>query len=159
MSSRKSKENSPLTVGDHARKIVKMKVNKSAMKYLVSRIKSKGKEIKYKSNLECQAYLKPNNILTLQEQRTIFSFRARMNKLSYNFQGSGKVELCQCEEELTNIHLYECQILNNIERKVPYNKIFEGRLCEMKYIVNMLLENQNKVEIFTQAQDISSLSR
>ena len=32
------------------------------------------------------------------------------------------------------------------------------RLCEMKYIVNIFMENQNKLELFTQAQDISSLS-
>ena len=82
-----------------------------------------------------------------------------MNKLSYNFQGSGKVELCQCEEEVTNSHLYEFKILNNIERKVLYSKIFEGRLCEMKYILNILLENQNKLELLTLAQDIFSSSR
>ena len=58
----------------HLRKIVKIKVNKSAMKYLLSKIKSKDKEIQYKPNLECQAYLKPNNILTLQEQREFFFF-------------------------------------------------------------------------------------
>ena len=97
--------------------------------------------------------------ITLQEQRTIFSFRARMKKLSYNFQGNNRLEYWQCKEEVTNSHLYECQILNNIKRRVPCNNMFEGRLCEMKYIVNILMENQNKLELFTLAQDLSYSSR
>ena len=137
---------------------MKKNVKDSVFWYLVSRIKSKGKEIKYKSDFECQAYLKPNNILTLQEQRTIFSFWARMNKLSYNFQGNNKIEYCKCKEEMTNSHLYECKILNNTDRRVSYNNIFEGRLCELKYITNILIENQNKFELYTLAQDIRSSS-
>ena len=85
-------ENIIATKTIHFRRMVKKKVKDSAFWYLVSRIKSKGKEIKYKSDFECQAYLKPNKMLTLQEQRTIFSFRARMNNLSYNFQGNNRIE-------------------------------------------------------------------
>ena len=135
-----------------------MKIKKYAFNYLMTKIKSKGKEMKYKSDFDCQAYLKPNSILTLHEQRTIFSLRARMNNLSYNFQGNSRIEYCQCKSEITNSHLYECKTLNNIERRIPYSKLFEGRLCEMKYIVKIFMENQNKLELFTQAQDISSLS-
>ena len=57
----------------------------AAFKYLVSKIKSKRKEMRYKSYFKCEAYLKHNYILTLQEQRTIFAIRARINKLNCNF--------------------------------------------------------------------------
>ena len=52
--------------------------------------------------------------------------------------------------------------MQNVEQyweKIPYNNIFEGRLCEMKYITSILFENQNKFELYTQAQSICSLSR
>ena len=109
------------------KRIVKKKVRTAAFEYLVKKIKSKGKKIKYKSDFECQAYLKPNKMLTLQEQRTIFSFRARMNNLSYNFQGNNQIEYCQCGKEMTNCHLYECKIFNQSDRRIPYNNIFEER--------------------------------
>ena len=141
------------------KRIVKKKVRTAAFEYLVKKIKSKGKKIKYKSDFECQAYLKPNKMLTLQEQRTIFSFRARMNNLSYNFQGNNQIEYCQCGKEMTNCHLYECKIFNQSDRRIPYNNIFEGRICEMKYIINILIENQNKFEVFTLAQSIRSSIR
>ena len=33
-------------------------------------------------------------------------------------------------------------------------KIFEGRLCEMQYIINILIKNQNKFELLTLAQPL-----
>ena len=58
----------------------------------LTKIKSKGKQMKYKSDFDCQAYLKPNIILTLHEQRTIFSLRARMNNLCCYFQGNIRIK-------------------------------------------------------------------
>ena len=135
------------------------KIRICAFQYLLSKIKSKGKEIVYKKNLQCQTYLLPNNILTVQEQRAIFAFRTRMNFIKNNFKGNNSIEYCQCESEMTNKHLYECILLNNSEKKIPYETLFEGRLCELKYIVNILLENQEKPERFTLAQESKPLSR
>ena len=56
------------------KKIVDAKVRKVAFGYLLSKIKSKGKEINFGSKLQCQSYLIPNSLLTLQDQRAIFSF-------------------------------------------------------------------------------------
>ena len=99
------------------KKIVDTQVKSVAMKYLLSNIKSKGKEIKYSKNLECQGYLLPNNFLTVHEQREIFSFRSRMNNLKYNFSDNHKIkEVCLCGEDMNNLHLYECKSLNNIEK-------------------------------------------
>ena len=62
------------------------KVRDRACQYLLSKIKSKGKEIVFKKNLQCQIYLLPNNILTVQEQRAIFAFRTRMNFIKKQLQ-------------------------------------------------------------------------
>ena len=80
------------------------------------------------------------------------------NNLKYNYSNTNILEKCQCEENVTNLHLYECRMLHESERTVDYSKIFNGRLCEMKYIIDILLKNQNKHERFTQAQDITPLS-
>ena len=54
---------------DAFKKIVNVKVRKAALKYLLAKRKSKGREIIYGNSLECQNYLFPNNILTLKNQR------------------------------------------------------------------------------------------
>ena len=56
---------------------------------------------------------------------------------------------------LLNICSHECKLLNSSEKKVDYSRIFEGRLCEMKYILNILEENKIQFEL-TQAQNSSS---
>ena len=137
------------------RNIVNKQVNESSFRYLLSQIKSKGKEINYSKELKCQEYLKPNSILTLKEQLNIFSYRSRMNKLEYNYPGNKKTDICPCGIMMTNQHLYECKLLNSVDKKVHFNKIFDGRLTEMQYIVKILEENMKKFEL-TQAQNPSS---
>ena len=134
-------------------KLVNEQVVSSAFKYLLSKIKSKGKEIDYYNIFQCQGYLLPNTFLTLKEQCEVFSYRTRMNKLKYNFPGTNEKEVCACSIEMANMHLYECLKLNRNKKTVPYVKIFEGRLCEMKTILNILHENQEKHDKFTQAQE------
>ena len=93
-----------------------------------------------------------------QNKELFFSYRTRMNKLKYNFKGKHCEEKCKCGQELTNLHLYECRILNNSLRTVTYSKLFDGRLCEMKYIIGILKENMKIHEEYTQDQDSSPLS-
>ena len=90
---------------------------------------------------QCSGYLLPNNFLTLKEQQEIFSYRTRMNKFQYNFPGTNEKEFCECGIEITNLHLYECAMLNRNKITVPYMKIFERRLCEMEAVLNILIEN------------------
>ena len=71
---------------------------------------------------------------SLEDQRNIFSYRTRMNPLKYNYSENQQVsEKCRCGIEMTNIHLYECENLNSSIKKVPYTKLFSGRICELKY--------------------------
>ena len=135
--------------------IVTKQVLKASFKYLLSKIKSKGKEINYGKELKCQKYLKSNSIFTFEQQISICLYRSRMNKLQYNCPGNKGTETCPCGIELFNQHLYECQTLNSSEKKVNYNNIFDGRLIEMQYVVKMLEDNLKKFEL-TQAQNLSS---
>ena len=79
-----------------------------------------------------------------------------MNNLQYNVPGNKLIEICPCGIEMTNQHLYECLRLNSMAKRVSYNKLFEGRLAEMKYIVKILEENKRKFEL-PQAQNSCSL--
>ena len=47
-----------------------------------------------------QDHLRPNYILTLSEQRAIFSYQVRSNPLQYNNPGSGDLEFCVGQEHL-----------------------------------------------------------
>ena len=68
-----------------------------------------------------------------------------MNKLKYNFPGKEPItEKCKCGEDMENSHLYECNILNRSKKEVSYQKIFSGRIIEMKYVINILIENKTK---------------
>ena len=82
-----------------------------------------------------------------------------MNQLKYNFSENQQVtDKCKCGMDMTNNKLYECKHLNNSIKKVLYNNIFIGIICEMIYLTEILNENQKKHELYTQAQDINLLS-
>ena len=128
--------------------LVDRQIKKSAFTYLKSQIKSKGKEIDYGNTLSLQDYLRPNQILTLAEQRSLLSYRVRSNHLQYNTPGTGEIELCACNEQLKNEHLYFCTLLNkeNNLKKPQYNRIFNGTLREQKEIIHILIENMKTLE-------------
>ena len=125
----------------------------AAFIYLKSKIKSKGKEIIYGDQLTCQNYLLPNTILTFKELKSIFLFRSRSSKLTYNYPGNKEKELCECEVDITNEHLYNCLFLN--QGKIVEDKceqIFNGTLSEQKKVLNILEQNMNKHEDYALAR-------
>ena len=73
---------------------VRNNIKNEAFKYLLNKIKSIEREFDYGDQLKCQRYLQPNQILTYEEQISIFAYRSRMNNVKYNF-GSDE-ELCVC---------------------------------------------------------------
>ena len=102
-----------------------------------------------------QNYLKPNKVITFQEQIDIFSYRSQMNDMSLKYQEPKEVKICVCTKELTNNHLYECTTLNNGEQlKFNYEKILNGTLHQQKYILNILkknLETHTKITLASRA--------
>ena len=94
-------------------KIVTEKLKAEAFNYLKNKVKSKGPKINYWERLEMQNYLKPNYVLTFQEQVKIFSFRSEMNEISLNYQEHKANKTCICKIDSNNQHLYECIFWNN----------------------------------------------
>ena len=77
-----------------------------------NRLKEKEKDVR--QGWEFQAYLLSNNILTLQEQRDIFQYWSRMNKLNYNFKETYIKKECH----YVPYYLFDCKVLNNSDRTV-----------------------------------------
>ena len=99
---------------------------KRAFEYLISKKRSKGKEIRY-SELKMAEYLLPGyENITIEEQRNIFSIRNRMVEINHNFPSTKKKEICQCGEEVTMKHIYICKYLgeNNETNKPKFEEIF-----------------------------------
>ena len=71
-------------------------------------------------------YLYPNDSLSLEDQREIFSIRCEVNFLPGN---KGEKINCEtkCGEILNNQHIRTCKILNGNE-KYEYDKIINGTL-------------------------------
>ena len=89
------------------RNIVESKIKIAAFIYLKAKVKSKGKEIICGDQFTCQNYVLPNTILTFKEQKSIFSYRSRSNKIKYNYPGNKEKKLCQCRVDITNEHSYK----------------------------------------------------
>ena len=68
-----------------------------------------------------------------------------MNHIQIYFPENKINQICQCETEMSNEHLYEYNLLNISKKKVDYSKMFEGRLCGIKYLVNILKEKKDTV--------------
>ena len=134
--------------------IVETQIKMAAFGYLKGKIKSKGKEINYGEQLVCQNYLLPNQVLTFSEQKLLFAYQSRTNKLKYNYPTNEELEICQCGLEITNEHLYYCSELNqrNSEQD-SYERIFDGTFVEQKQILKILETNMTKHIKFTSAQE------
>jgi hypothetical protein len=97
------------------------KNNKSYIYLIIKSNYIKGK-INYGDKLQMQLYLMPNNVLTFEEQKDIFSYRSRMNQINDNFRGNKKVTICICGETLLNKHILSCKRLNDeISHTESYN--------------------------------------
>ena len=122
-------------------KIVSEKVHIEALQYLKDKIKSKGSLIKYGDRLEMQSYMKPNRVLSYQDQIEIFSYRAEINELKNNFKGLKDEEFCICNHIMNNHHLYECKSLNNDDNsKYQYDDLLNGTLHQQKNVFKYIEE-------------------
>ena len=124
------------------KEIIRTKCSEYAFKYLMKKRGSKGSEINV-SEIGMAEYLLPNNNLTIEEQRTIFSIRNRMvNDIPANF--SSKIEntaKCTCGESEDMKHVYNCKYLNIEEPTEEYQKIFTGNTREQKTVLKRFEQN------------------
>ena len=90
-----------------------------------------------------QNYLKPNRVMTYQDQIKIFSYISEVvNDISLKYNEIQDSKVCVCTKELNNSHLYECITLNNGEElELKYEDIFNGTLHQQKYVLSILKKN------------------
>ena len=88
------------------KELVETQFNKSAFTYLQEKQQrgSKGRSIKY-TCLRMQDYLLPQAIISLKDQREIFSIRCKTNPLGAN---RGIIEYCEtkCGAVIDNAHIF-----------------------------------------------------
>ena len=91
--------------------MLKSRQRVNALKYLIEKQKSKGKEISY-SELKMADYLLPyNSELTILEKQQVFRIRNRMIDIPSNFPKSNNKPLCVCGGEESMEHIYNCGTL------------------------------------------------
>ena len=126
--------------------IVRRKCKEKAFEYLLSKRGSKGNKIYY-SELDMSEYLSPNDVLTIEQQRYIFSLRNRMLNIPANYSANSEVKCC-CGVDENMQHIFSCKQLNTSEQVLEYEKLFSGSLIEQKMIAhifegNMKTRNEN----------------
>ena len=134
-------------------KIVNEKVKAEAFQYLKKKIKSKGSSIKYGDRLEMQDYMKPNKVLTFADQIELFSYRSDMNDVNLKFKNIEEYKKCVCNEDLNNIHLFQCNILNNDEcgKTYTYEELLNGTLHQQKDLLNIMKKNLESLRKISKA--------
>ena len=124
------------------KKMIKQALNKAVFKHLLQLKEghSKMNELNY-SCFAKQDYLKSNNGLSYDEKCTLFKFRVREIDVRTNYRNKynniTKCQLCESEEEETQIHLFNCKKLqdncealaNNIN--IEYEDIFNDILKQV----------------------------
>ena len=132
--------------------IIRTKCSAYALKYLMNKRGSKGSEINF-TEIEMAEYLLPNDNLTIEEQRTIFSIRNRMvNDIPANFSSKKEnTAKCTCGESEDMEHVYNCKYLNIEEPAEEYLKIFSGNTREQKTVLqrfemNLSIREKQKEE-------------
>ena len=125
----------------HFKNLVRRKCNEGAYNYLMNKRGSKGNEIDY-SNIEMSEYLMPNNPLTIENKRTLFSIRNKMVKIESNFSSrQNNFSKCACMETEDMKHIYTCKYLNESEIETEYEKLFSGTTSELRSILKRFEEN------------------
>ena len=122
---------------------LKNAIHKRAFSYLMSKQKSKGKDIKYFS-LQMEDYLKPNAFIqTKEDQQMLFNLRNKMFKLE-GLIIENQVKVCICERRQNIQHLYYCRTINPTIPSDEYELIYNGNLKQKMNILNRIKQNIEK---------------
>ena len=121
--------------------LVKKRAWQRATENLVSRQQrmKKGKTIKYDNRLALQDYLRPNKVLTLDQQKLLFSLRCETNLNHIETK-----VMCElgCMVPNNNQHIYICKYVSDgIPPSIPYDKIFNGFLHEKAEVATRMERN------------------
>ena len=114
----------------------------------------KGSEIKY-SCMEMQEYLLPlNNDLTTEQKCELFAIKNRMINIPDNFSSNSEYK-CVCGKIENMKQIYQCEQFNEqIEPKLPYEKIFNGKLKEQIEVYRKFKQNLLKREKLKEQENL-----
>ena len=112
---------------------MRKKVKALAFLELTEKQKSgrKGRYIDYGEKLQMADYLLPESNINLEDQKYIFKLRTRTNKLPSNW---GEEVSCEagCGQFLSNEHILNCPILNEIGSKTIEIQLIDNGNIEEK---------------------------
>ena len=131
--------------------ILKEQTMITAFQYLKANIQTKGKSIKY-DTLKISEYLLPNNYLSIEDKKLIFSLRTQTFQIVEEEKWN-IVEKCICYEDVDPLHLYECESLNENTTSIKYNMIYEDNMKQMKPIVNRIRQSSQKLQSSMKERD------
>ena len=108
-------------------------------------------------------YLLPNTEkLSISAQRYIFAIRNRMVLIENNFPNKISKKLCFCGNIEDQEHLYSCKFLNEKEKIIEYNRIFDENVNAQKQVYERFKENieirNQKLENYNHPADPSGRS-
>ena len=138
------------------RNILKERIKENALKYLISKRGSKGKEIPY-ANIEMSEYLLPTNRnLSIEDKRKMFAIKNRMVKIPSNFPKPNIEYFCVCGRTENKIHIYNCEILSREKPKLSFENIFTGNIREQIEVMRRFEDNlQMRDEIIVEKESKS----
>ena len=123
-------------------KILKQKVEKAALKYLLDKRGKKGIELEY-SCIEMAEYLLPFNRQTVEDKCELFAVKNSMINIPSNFSSKDETK-CECGALEKMAHIYECDLYNNEKLIIPFEKIFNGNLKEQIKVYEKFKQNMKK---------------
>ena len=95
-------------------------------------------------------YLLPDNCLTIENKRQLFSIRNRMIDISSNFSSKQKtMSLCFCGNKENMKHIYECKYWNTEEPLEIYEKVYTGTINQQIEVLRRFERNFEKREQYT----------
>ena len=135
------------------KKIVCIQIRKEAFKYLTDKRGEKGSQIIYQ-DIEMAEYLLPDNCLTIDKKRKLFSVRNRMIDIFSNYSSQRKIKsFCVCGEEEDMKHIYECKYWNTNEPPEIYEKVYTGTLNQQIEVLYRFETNFEKREKHTKSSE------
>ena len=95
-------------------------------------------------------YLLPDNCLTIDNKRQLFSIRKRMINISSNCSSKQKNKtFCFCGNNEDMRHIYKCKYLNTEEPVEKYEKIYRGTMNQQIEVFRRFEINFEKREQFS----------
>ena len=120
--------------------IVKEKIRRTALEYLLNKQGKKGRENKYLF-LEMEDYLLPfNDKQTIEQKCEMFAIKHSMIDIPANFSSKSEMK-CECGFKEDMSHIYECGLYNMVNPEIPFDKIFTGNLKEQIAVYNKFAQN------------------